>query len=552
MVKNNEDNQKKYSVWLPLIFALVLVVGMLLGMKLQNFQGSNYLSSDSASDHAVVSKVETGRIEELLRYIDARYVDKVERQELEDKIIKSIVKELDPHSNYITAKQLREVNEQLEGNFEGVGIEFMILDDTILVVAAIPGGPSEQVGIMAGDKLIKIEDSLVAGIDIEVSGVVEKLRGERGTDVNVSILRPGDAALKDFKITRDEIPLESVDVGYMLDPETGYIKVSRFSATTYREFMEELERMAEKEGLKNLVIDLRQNPGGYLQEATNILSQLFSDRDKLLVYTEGRTVHRNDYETTGKNFFKIDDVCVLIDEGSASASEILAGAVQDWDRGTVIGRRSFGKGLVQEQYRLKDGSALRLTVARYYTPSGRSIQKSYSNKEDYDKDLSSRYSSGELYSKDSIDIADTTKYYTANKRVVYGGGGIMPDIFLPLDSTLLNDYYIQLRQLLPQYTYRFVDANKGRFGETLDEFLTNYKVTDDALEDFINYAEEKGTARNNKSLATCKNAVKNILKARIARNLFGEVGFYAVLNSADPVVQKALQTIKKTEPITEN
>ncbi len=546
MVNQNENSPKQLNIWLPLLFSLVLIGGMLIGINLR--QAPVVASKEKVP---IITTIEPGRVEELIRYVEAKYVDDVNREELTEKAIDNLLKQLDPHSNYITAKQLKEVNEQLDGNFEGIGIEFMILDDTILVVTPISGGPSEAAGVLAGDKIVEIEDSLVAGEDAIAKDVIGMLRGDKGTKVKIGVKRGIEPELKHFTIIRDKIPIHSVETGYMLNDKTGYIKLSRFSATTYREFMETLEKMVEEEEMQDLVIDLRQNPGGYLQEATNILSQLFNEKDRLLVYTEGRTVKRNDYESTGKPFFKLGNIAVLIDEGSASASEILAGAIQDWDRGVIIGRRSFGKGLVQEQYSLKDGSALRLTVARYYTPSGRSIQKNYDDHEAYGKDVYDRYGSGELYSQDSIQVADTTSYFTLKEgRIVYGGGGITPDIFVPLDTFYLNDYYVELRQFLPQYIYRFIDENKDDFEYTLKEFKSLFSVTNKTLEDFLSYAESKGVERNNQELKASKEALKTLFKARIAKQLFGDEGYYSVWNEEDPVVMKALDALKQPDPLT--
>ena len=546
MANLTEHNPKKLKIWLPLLFSLVLVLGMLIGVNLKQ---PNVVASIERMP--IIRTIEPGRVEELLRYVEAKYVDDINREELTEKAIGNLLNELDPHSNYISAKQLKEVNEQLEGNFEGIGIEFMLLDDTILVVTPISGGPSEAVGILAGDRIVEIEDSIVAGKDVVVKDVVGMLRGKKGTEVEVGVLRGNEKTVKHFTITRDKIPLNSIDIGYMLDEQTGYIRVSRFSATTYREFMEKIEYMVENHEMKDLVIDLRQNPGGYLQEATNILSQLFNEKGKLLVYTEGRTVKRNDYESTGKPFYKIGNVAVLIDEGSASASEIVAGAIQDWDRGVVIGRRSFGKGLVQEQYSLKDGGALRLTIARYYTPSGRSIQKSYEDLEAYDHDVNDRREHGELYSADSIAIADTTAYYTLKKkRVVYGGGGIQPDIFIPLDTIYINDYYLALRRELPNYIYRLVEDNKSDFNYNLNEFKSLYSVNDNALNKFISYCDSQGVEKKKvKDSKTFRDALKIVFKAYVAKQLFEDEGFFVIWNENDSNVQKALEVLKQPDPL---
>ncbi|MEO1515741.1 MAG: S41 family peptidase [Bacteroidota bacterium] len=545
MLNESEKNTGGIKIWIPLLLSLMLVAGMLIGMRMQRIPLVSLSSSDGATNS---SSIETGRVEELVRFIESRYVDEVNSEELVEEAINALLKQLDPHSNYISAKQVREVNEQLDGNFEGVGIEFMILDDTIRVISPISGGPSEAVGIMAGDKIVQIEDSIVAGVNVEVKDIVEFLRGEKGSEVEVGILRGEEKEVRKFTITRDKIPLNSVDVAYMIDDQTGYIKISRFSATTYKEFMEGVERMVEKENMKDVIIDVRQNPGGYLLEATNILSQLFEQRGRLLVYTEGRSVRRSEYESTGRPFFELGKVAVLIDEGSASASEILAGAIQDWDRGPVIGRRSFGKGLVQEQYGLRDGSALRLTVARYYTPSGRCIQKPYNDRENYNQDVQERFSNGELVSQDSIAQKDTTRFYTSEGRVVYGGGGITPDIFIPLDTLLLESHYINHRQLIPEFVYRYLENKDDIYNGSPKDFSKNYTVDRQMVEAFRDYAASKGIERNDAKWAKSADDIVHLIKARIGRHLYQEEGYYQVWNETDPAVLEALRNLRTERP----
>ncbi|MCB0581231.1 MAG: S41 family peptidase [Phaeodactylibacter sp.] len=548
MYQDQNNHPTRLSVWLPLLFALVLVTGILIGMRMQSNAPAVVTEMQEAPLHALGQ----GKIEEILRYIEAKYVDEVDREALIQEVIEDMLSKLDPHSNYITAEQLREVNEQLEGNFDGIGVEFMMLDDTIVVVAPLAGGPSEAVGIQAGDKIVQIGDSTIAGVDMATRDVINMLRGEKGTDVEVGILRGSEKKVRRFTVTRDEIPMHSVDVAYMLNDKTGYIKVNRFSATTYEEFMKGLEQLVEKEGMEDLVIDLRHNPGGYLQQATNILSQLFSRKDKLLVYTEGRAVNRSNYESTGRAFFDIDDIVVLIDEGSASASEILAGAIQDHDRGTIVGRRSFGKGLVQEQYKLRDGSALRLTVARYYTPSGRSIQKPYEgNVEAYEEEMAHRLESGELAGEQEAAIPDSTKYFTDNGRVVYGGGGISPDIFVPLDTMVFNDEYLELRQHVPQFVFRYMSDSAGGLGEyTSSSFNRNFQVSDELLDKFLAYAKGHGARFDLNDGLSSEKEIRRFIKARIAKHLFGDDGFYTVWNQDDPMIKEALKALEKPIPLT--
>lgn len=532
-------------MWLPLAFALVLIGGMFIGMELQ-----------SAAPPLVMERSDLpgstgqGKIEELIRYIEAKYVDEVDRDELIQEAIDEILGKLDPHSTYFTAEELREATEQLEGSFDGIGVEFMVVDDTIVIVSPLAGGPSEAVGILAGDKIISVEDSVIAGLELTNRDIVSLLRGERGSEVRIGIKRGNDSRIRHFDIVRDKIPMNSVDIAYMLDEKTGYIKINRFSATTYEEFMKGLEELVEKKQMEDLVIDLRHNPGGYLQQATNILSQLFKDKDKLLVYTQGRAVSRNDYESSGRAFFDVDDIVVLIDEGSASASEILAGAIQDHDRGIIVGRRSFGKGLVQEQYKLRDGSALRLTVARYYTPSGRSIQKPYNDLDEYNQDVIARYESGELTEAEKMSVQDSTKFYTADGHVVYGGGGLLPDIFVPIDTLLFSDTYLLLRQYIPEFTFAYVEDNDPEFSEyTLDRFVERYTVSNALFDKFMDYVKEKGLEEALPDLKKVRGELDLLIKARIARQLFGDEGFFTVLNASDIMVQKALEILKAPDPL---
>ena len=545
----SSNSKRSPFLWLPIVASIALVAGIVIGMRLQVASPA----VDIVKNDLVPSAIGNGKVEELIRYIEAKYVDDVERDELMDAAINEVLQQLDPHSSYLNAEQVREVREQLEGNFEGIGVEFMILDDTIVVIAPLAGGPSESVGVLAGDRIVSIEDSLVAGIGIESPGIMKMLRGHKGEEVQVGILRPGESDLRSFTIVRDEIPVHSVDVAYMLNDKTGYIKVNRFSATTYQEFMQEIEKLVEEHGMEDIVIDLRQNPGGYLREATEMLSQLFSDREKLLVYTEGRTSNRQEYKSTGRPFFTIGQIVVLIDEGSASASEIMAGALQDHDRALIVGRRSFGKGLVQEQYPLSDGSAIRLTVARYYTPSGRSIQKAYKDHSDYRKEMINRYSSGELITEDSIPQADSVVYYTDAGRQVYGGGGIRPDVFVPLDTLLMNETYLTMRAFLPQFILRNVEQLQGLGeGQNLASFNETYRVEAHEIDAWADYCEEKGGIINREDIPVLKTRLNIAYKARVAKQIFGDEGLYSILNSDDPDIVTALELIREKQPITSN
>ncbi|HMQ49574.1 MAG TPA: S41 family peptidase [Saprospiraceae bacterium] len=543
-------SHKSVQVWLPFLLALTLVLGMLIGNRLPSAKTDIIPQGRDLNMNGLPGQ---GKIEEILRYIEAKYVDEVDREALMEEVISELLARLDPHSNYITASQLQLVNEQLDGNFTGIGIEFMMIEDTIVVVAPLAGGPSEAVGILANDKIVSIEDSIIAGVQMSSDDIVDMLRGEKGSKVNIGIIRGTEKKVRNFSITRDEIPMHSIDVAYMVDDKTGYIKINRFSATTNEEFLNSLKTLVEEKGMEDLVIDLRQNPGGYLQQATQMLNQLFKEKDKLLVYTEGRAVNKSEYESTGRALFNVQDIVVLIDEGSASASEILAGAIQDQDRGIIVGRRSFGKGLVQEQYKLRDGSALRLTVARYYTPSGRSIQKDYKHTQNYDQDIAERFASGELehiVDQNNPDSDDTTKYYTSVGRIVYGGGGISPDFFVPIDSILKNDYYLELRLYLPEFVFKYVNDHRSALDMSLEDFARKFQVKDGVLEEFIQFAEAKGIKRKAGQLQIAKPEIKRLLKARIAKLLYDNEGFYTIWNQDDAMVKEALKQLTQPAPLT--
>jgi carboxyl-terminal processing protease len=532
------DPLKRLNIWLPLLLSFILVIGMLLGFKLN--------SGNVATDENYHNNPSS--IEELIRLIESKYVDDVNRDELVETAINNILKELDPHSSYIPASRLQSVNEELSGKFEGVGIQFTLLNDTIFVVTPISGGPADQLGVLAGDKIVQIEDSIVAGIGLTTDDVIDKLKGKKGSKVKIGVQRGKSKKVINYTITRDVIPLYSVDAAYMIDDQTGYVKVNRFSGTTYQEYMAAIERMVG-EGLQNVIVDLRGNPGGYLTAATKMLDQMFEER-KLLVYTKGRTYSQNDYKSTGRQLFPINKIVVLIDEGSASASEILAGAIQDHDRGVIIGRRSFGKGLVQEQYDLSDGSALRLTVARYYTPSGRCIQKSYEDMDAYGEESYNRFKKGELMSQDSIHLGDTTKYYTSKNRIVYGGGGIMPDVFIPIDTTLFtNIFYATALQYVPRFVYSRYEGYKTQLKgyKTVQVFNNQFNITDAIMTEFVNFvkSEEKLSTINTVELAKAKENLRLRIKAYFARQAFQDSGYFYVMNQNDPMLKAALKSIKE-------
>lgn len=540
-MENSEQKIGRGQVKLPLILAATLAVGMFIGQKLPHYD-QNVRLGNGASRAG-------GTLDEILRYVESKYVDTVDATDLRHEAIDHLLSKLDPHSTYITPDELQAVEDDMSGGFEGIGIEFIMLDDTMQVVTPLSGGPSEAAGILAGDKIVSINDTSIAGKKIDNGLLYKKLRGEKGSSVKIGILRGKETALRYFNIVRAIIPVHSVDIAYMLDEHTGYLKINRFTDRTYQEFMEGLRPMAENQGLQNLIIDLRGNPGGYLEEATNVLSQMFPE-GKLLVYTKGRSEDRKEYKSNGRARFNIQNIALLIDEGTASASEIMAGAIQDWDRGWIIGRRSYGKGLVQEQYPLSDGGAIRLTIARYYTPSGRCIQRDYKHDDDYAHDVDRRIKNGELTDGSKARLADSTKYYTGYGRVVYGGGGITPDVFIPFDTSFSSEYFQALRQHIPQYSTRWLEGrDRKTLPADLNGFAGTWLATDVMVDELVEYGEKQGVKRDAAQLAKCRTELKLQIKARIAKSLFGDLGSYKVFNDDDPAVEKALHLLKKGESV---
>lgn len=530
-----EDNRRRYNPYIPLFLALALILGIFLGSRL-SFPREQVFSEMPA----------TTKVNQLLDYIEDQYVDTVNRKELMDRVLGELMQSLDPHSAYIPASDLQQVNESLQGNFDGIGIEFNIIRDTIRVVSALSGGPSEALGIQAGDKIVKIEGKNVAGVKITNEDVIGKLRGPGNSKVNVSIMRKGSPRLLDFTITRGKIPIHSLDVSYMVTPEIGYIKISRFSATTYEEYRDAFEKL-QKKGMKKMVLDLRGNPGGYLDAAVDLADE-FLPIGKLIVYTEGKAHPRREFHSTSRGDFEHSELVVLVDEGSASASEIVAGAVQDNDRATIIGRRSFGKGLVQEQSEFPDGSAIRLTIARYYTPTGRSIQKPYDQGlEAYYNEEVERYNHGELQSADSIRFADSLKFTTPAGKVVYGGGGIMPDIFVPLDTAGRSLYLAELNYngIVNQFAFYYADRERDKLKEykSIGNFNQSFMVSDALLNQLVEYAEKNGVKRKDEAIKRSDKLLRTQLKALIARNIWGNEGFYPVINSIDNAYLKALDVL---------
>lgn len=535
----------KTNIFQPLTYALLLIIGIQLGYKLNN---SLHTGKDPFTQQASeLSASET--VEEVFQYVDAKYVDTINTKKLATDVIRKTLSELDPHSSYISVTELEAVNEDLQGNFDGIGVEFSLVDDTILVVTPLSGGPSESVGVLPGDKIVSINDSTIIGEKLSTETVVSLLRGKKGTEVTIGVKRDNTPDLLAFTITRDEIPLNSVDIGYMLNEKTAYIKVNRFSANTYNEFGKELFELSEA-GMQNLIIDLRGNPGGYLDAAYKMLDELIAGKE-ILVYTEGRTQRRRNYISKITGLFENGNLAILIDEGSASAAEIMAGAVQDLDRGILLGRRTFGKGLVQEQINLSDGSAMRLTIARYYTPSGRCIQKPYEkgNKQAYESELLSRFEDGEdIYqakNDSTAAIPDSLKYNTRYGRTVLGGGGIQPDFFVPIDTSQTMGFY-RLRSKIPAFVYDYFSKNQNEMMQfkDLEEFESNFKVSQGILNQFASFAKADSVKFEMVDISENKKEITTFIKAYIARQRWGNEGFYPVYNNLDRTLKVAISKIE--------
>jgi len=518
----------KNSNFSPLVLALILVVGIWLGKSL------------SFGDF---KKGEVNKFNLVLEQLEEAYVDSIDKDELIEKAVTNLLKELDPHSYYIEAKDLSAINEPMEGSFDGIGVEFNLLDDTILVVAPISGGPSQRVGIRSGDKIVSVDGDTIAGTRLENEDVFKLLRGKSGTKVTVGILRKGENNLIDFEITRDKIPIYSVDVSYMIDDETAYLKINRFSANTYEEFVSASEKLLNL-GMKKLILDLRNNPGGYLGAAINIANE-FLEEDLLIVYTQDRFSKRQEYYSNERGLLLDIEAIVLIDEGSASASEIVAGALQDNDKGLIIGRRSFGKGLVQEQFEHPDGSAYRITTQRYYTPTGRCIQRPYSKGDDgdYEDDFIDRINNGELLSKDSIEFNDSLKFVTKGGKVVYGGGGIMPDVFVPLDTT---SYHLSIskanrKDLVRQYAFDYTSEHRQELeNQSLQDFIQLFEINSNDLKALSDYCETSGVEIPIDEFSDYDTKIiQTQLKAHIARNIWNDDGFFPIIHEIDYTFQQA-------------
>ncbi len=536
MTSNNSKNR-----FMPFLIAASVVLGIVIGTFYANHFSGNKLGIINTSSN---------KLNALLRIIDDQYVDTVKMADLVEEAMPLILSELDPHSSYIPAKDLQAVNSELKGSFSGVGIQFTIQDDTIHVNAVVEGGPSEKVGLLAGDRIVEIDDSLFVGKKVNNNEAMRRLKGEKGTQVKLGVFRPGEKELLHFVIVRGDIPTRSIDATYLLDGRFGYVNVTKFGETTYPELLIALAKLRQQD-CEGLIIDLRGNTGGYMAAAIQMVNEFLPD-NRLIVYTEGRKDPRKDYTSNGTGSNQTLPLVVLMDEGSASASEIFAGAVQDNDRGTIVGRRSFGKGLVQQPIEFSDGSAIRLTIARYYTPSGRCIQKPYDkgNDSEYEMDLITRYEHGEFFSADSIRQNTQEIYHTVLGRPVYGGGGIMPDIFVPQDTTGMTSYFRMAasKGLIVRYTFEYTDRNRSKLQDykTVEE-LETYLKQQNLLSLFADYAEKKGMKRRNNLMYKSKRLFEQSLFGNIIYNMLGKEAYIRYLNKTDKTVLRALEVLQKGE-----
>lgn len=524
---------------IPFLMAICLVAGILIGTFYTNHFSGNKLGIINTSSN---------KLNALLHIIDEQYVDTVNMFNLVEEAMPQILAELDPHSSYIPAKDLEAVNSDLKGSFSGIGVQFTIQDDTIHINSVIPGGPSEKVGLLAGDRIVEVDDSSFVGKIVTNEEAMRRLKGEKGSKVKLGIYRPGEKDILHFTIVRGDIPVKSIDAAYMVNDKFGYVKVNKFGETTYPELLVALAKLAQA-NCKGMIIDLRGNTGGYMAAAIQMVNE-FLPNNKLIVYTEGRKSPRENYTSNGTGSSQTMPLIVLMDEGSASASEIFAGAIQDNDRGTIIGRRSFGKGLVQQPIEFSDGSAIRLTIARYYTPSGRCIQKPYEkgNDAEYEMDIITRYEHGEFFSADSIKQNIKEIYHTGLGRTVYGGGGIMPDIFVPQDTTGMTSYYrmAATRGLIVRYTLDYTDKNRSKLQEyDTPEKMEAYLKKQNLLEKFAEYAESKGLKRRNILMYKSKKLFEESLYGNVIYNMLGMEAYIAYSNQTDKTVQKALEFWKR-------
>ena len=536
---------KKQNRYLPLFLAIAVAIGILIGSFFANrFSGNRLNIINSGSN----------RLNNLLHIIDDQYVDPVNLDSLVETAIPQILSDLDPHSVYISSKDAQISADDLKGSFSGVGIEFVIREDTVHVQGIIKNGPAERAGLLAGDKIVEVDGKKFVGKEVTNEEAMHRLKGPKDTKVKIGVLRYGEKKVKTFEVTRGDIPIRSVTSTYMIDDKTGYIKIKNFGQNTYPEMIIALAKLSQN-GFSNLIVDLRDNTGGYLESAVKIVNEFLPD-NKLIVYTQGRKSPRQDYRSDGKGSYQDIPLIILINESSASASEIFAGAIQDNDRGTIIGRRSFGKGLVQQQMGFTDGSMIRLTIARYYTPSGRCIQKPYTpgDGKDYEIDLLQRYQNGEFFSQDSIKHTGPA-FHTNNGRTVYGGGGITPDIFVPEDTIGITSYYKEaaMNGLILQFAYTYTDNNRPKlngFSEMRE--LDKYLLKQGLIEQFANYADSRGLKRRNLMIQKSRRLLERYINSRIIYNIMDEDAWTEYLNRDDNVIKNALEVFRKNEAFPKN
>jgi len=526
--------KKKY---LPLLLGIAIAAGILLGSKL-NFNDN--------SDKTFATNAKKDKLNRLIDYIDYEYVDKVNTDSIVDVTVNEILENLDPHSVYIPANKYQDNADDMRGNFVGIGVSFYIYKDTIAVIKTIKGGPAEKAGIKAGDRILYADEYKIFGDFILRENIIERLKGKINSKVLLKIFRKGEKSLLEFNLKRKEVPLVSIDASYKLTDELGYIKINRFSETTYKEFKVALEMLIDK-GITSLVLDLRDNPGGYISTTQQIIDEFLVD-DQLILITKNKSGKEDITFASSKGSFEDGRLYVLMNQNSASASEIVAGALQDNDRGTIVGRRSFGKGLVQREMSLGDGSAVRLTIARYYTPTGRSIQRPYGNGNNaYYNDYQNRYKNGEMVSLDSIKVADSLRFLTAKGKVVYGGGGIIPDVFVPKDTSLENETleYISRSGFASYFIFEYLEKNRTQFsGITLEDFLVNYEVDEDLLNEFIDYST---IDKDHSEFRNHLDQIQTIIKASIAQQIFDANTFELILNNEDKMIQKVLEIESELE-----